>query len=55
MGRKDQEPSSTSGPPQTSSDPSGQGYQPPQVAWEEEFAPVADSLCPSPDPFECPP
>ncbi len=44
MGRKDQEASSTSGTPQRT-DAGGQSYQPPQVAWEEEFAPLADSLC----------
>lgn len=45
MGRRDQEPSSTSGPPQTSSEPVGEAYQAPEIAWEEEFAPIADSIC----------
>ncbi len=46
MDRKDQEPSSTSGPPRRSpSGPVDEGYQPPEVAWEEEFAPLADSIC----------
>ncbi len=45
MGPKDQEPTSTSGPLRRPSDPGGEDYQPPQVAWEEEFAPLADSIC----------
>jgi hypothetical protein len=45
MGRTDQEPCPTTGPPRTPSDPSNEGYQPPEVMWEEEFAPVADSYC----------
>ena len=45
MGRKDQEPSTTTGSPQPPADPATENYQPPQVMWEEEFAPVADSIC----------
>ncbi len=41
----DRKPSSTAGTADTASDPAGEGYQPPEVSWEEEFAPVADSLC----------
>ncbi len=45
MGCKDQEPSSTSGPPQPPRDRPAEPYQPPEIAWEEEFAPLADSIC----------
>ena len=46
MGRTEQEP--TTSPLQPSSERSDDVYQPPQVAWEEEFAPVADSICVNP-------
>jgi hypothetical protein len=46
MRRMDQESSPAIGPPKTPGDPSGEVYQPPQVMWEEEFAPLAaDSVC----------
>ncbi len=45
MGPKDQEPSSTSGPARPPSEPACDAYQPPEIAWEEEFAPMADSIC----------
>ena len=56
MRRTDQEPSTTTGPPRTPSDPAAEVYQPPQVAWEEDFAPMAASdpvPCPGGDPDHC--
>jgi len=44
MRRQEQEPS-TAGPPQAPGEPATEGYQPPEISWEEEFAPVADSIC----------
>jgi hypothetical protein len=36
-------------PPGGTGERSAEPYLPPMVEWEEEFAPVADSLCAPPD------
>lgn len=52
MERESRDLESTAGPPEPCR-PGSEPYQPPQVAWEEEFAPLAASggqFCPgSPD------
>ncbi len=47
MGRTDQE-HSTAAAPQSPSDSARADYEPPAIAWEDEFAPsmqTADSIC----------
>ena len=46
--------SSTTLPTELATVSSCERYEPPDVAWEEEFAPVAVSVCDPLDP-ECPP
>jgi len=46
MGRTEQQPGTNAAPPQPPSDQCVEGYEPPDVAWEEEFQPLAaDSIC----------
>ena len=45
MVHRDQEPRPATGPLRAPEEPDEERYQPPAVAWEEEFRPVADSIC----------
>ncbi len=45
MGRTEQEPSATAAPPPQPAERGCESYEPPGIDWEEEFAPVADSIC----------